>query len=52
MSAKRYPQEFKIEAIKQVAERGHTVADVASRLGFSTHCLCKWIKEALGPLSN
>lgn len=33
MSAKRYPEEFKIEAIKQVSERGHTVADVASRLG-------------------
>ncbi len=49
MSAKRYPEEFKIEAIKQVSERGHTVADVASRLGVSTHSLYKWIREAEQP---
>jgi transposase len=29
MSAKRYPDEFKIEAVKQVTDRGHSVADVA-----------------------
>ena len=49
MSTKRYPEEFKIEAIKQVTERGHTVADVASRLGVSTHSLYKWIREAEQP---
>lgn len=49
MSTKRYPEEFKIEAIKQVTERGHTVADVSSRLGVSTHSLYKWIKEAEQP---
>jgi transposase len=27
MSAKRYTEEFKIEAVKQVTERGHPVAD-------------------------
>ncbi|HJW25819.1 MAG TPA: transposase, partial [Rhodocyclaceae bacterium] len=26
MSSKRYPEEFKIEAVKQVTERGHPVA--------------------------
>lgn len=36
MSTKRYPEEFKTEAVKQVTERGHTVADVASPLGVST----------------
>ncbi|WP_237449432.1 transposase, partial [Pantoea sp. Taur] len=25
MSGKRYPAEFKIEAVKQVVERGHSV---------------------------
>ena len=49
MSTKRYPEEFKTEAIKQVTERGHTVADVASRLGVSTHSLYKWIREAAQP---
>ena len=32
MSNKRYPEEFKIEAVKQVTERGHAVADVANLL--------------------
>jgi len=32
MSNKRYPDEFKIEAVRQVFERGHSVAEVASRL--------------------
>ncbi|MGS6210885.1 transposase, partial [Enterobacter intestinihominis] len=26
MSGKRYPEEFKIEAVKQVVERGHSVS--------------------------
>ncbi|MGL5423139.1 MAG: transposase, partial [Serratia fonticola] len=25
MSSKRYPEEFKIEAVKQVVDRGHSV---------------------------
>ena len=35
MSSKRYPDEFKIEAVKQVVDRGHSVADVAGFVGFS-----------------
>lgn len=27
MSSKRYPEEFKIEAVKQVTEKGHSVAE-------------------------
>ena len=39
MSSKRYPEEFKIEAIKQITENGHSVADVAARLeGIPTAC--------------
>ncbi|GLT19055.1 hypothetical protein GCM10007938_28370 [Vibrio zhanjiangensis] len=30
MSSKRYPEEFKIEAVKQVTEKGHSVADIAA----------------------
>lgn len=33
MSSKRYPEEFKIEAVKQVTEKGHSVADVANCSG-------------------
>ncbi len=50
MSSKRYPEEFKIEAVKQVVERGHSVAEVASRLGVTTHSLYGW-KKKYGPES-
>lgn len=45
MSNKRYPEEFKIEAVKQVTEKGYSVADVAGRLGMTTHSLYSWIKR-------
>ena len=45
MSSKRYTEEFKIEAVKQVTDRGHTVADVAARLGVSIHSLYAWRKQ-------
>jgi transposase len=45
MSSKRYPEEFKIEAVKQITEKGHSVAEVAARLGTTTHSLYAWIKR-------
>ncbi len=45
MSGKRYPDEFKIEAVKQITERGYSVQDVAARLGVSTHSLYSWLKK-------
>ncbi|CAH5610837.1 hypothetical protein AI2983V1_1907 [Enterobacter cloacae] len=39
MSGKRYPEEFKIEAVKQVIDRGHSVSRVATRLDITTHSL-------------
>lgn len=39
MSKKRYPDEFKLEAVKQVVDAGHSVADVAGRLGMTPHSL-------------
>ncbi|HFT5451661.1 TPA: IS3 family transposase, partial [Escherichia coli] len=51
MSGKRYPEEFKIEAVKQVVDRGHSVSSVATRLGITTHSLYAWIK-AYGPDSS
>ncbi|WP_185640980.1 transposase [Burkholderia sp. Bp9131] len=42
MSGKRYTDEFKIEAVKQVTERGHSVTEVAQRLGITTHRLYAW----------
>ena len=37
MSSKRYPEEFKIEAVKQVTEKGHCVAEVAARAGIGVN---------------
>jgi transposase len=45
MSNKRYTEEFKIEAVKQVTERGYSVQDVAKRLGITTHSLYAWRKK-------
>ena len=45
MSSKRYPDEFKIEAVKPVLVRGHSVADVAGRLGMTTHSLYARIRK-------
>lgn len=44
MSSQRYPPEFKDEAVRQVLERGYTVAEVSKRLGVSAHSLYKWVK--------
>jgi transposase len=44
-SSPRYPEEFKLEAVKQVTERGHPVAEVAARLGVSSHSLYQWMKR-------
>ena len=45
MSNKRYPEEFKREAVRQVTDRGHSVVEVANRLGVATHSLHNWIKR-------
>ena len=51
MSNNRYPEEFKIEAVKQVTERGYRVAEVADRLGVTAHSIYTWIKK-YGPDSE
>lgn len=44
MSGKCYPEAFKIKAVKQIIERGHSVSSVATRLDITTHSLYAWIK--------
>lgn len=44
MSGKHYPEEFKIEAVKQVVDRDQSVSSVATRLGLTTRRLYAWIK--------
>ena len=44
MSSQRYSPEFKDEAVRQIIERGYSVAEVSERLGVSSHSLYKWVK--------
>ena len=45
MGKGNFTEDFKLDAIKQIVERGHSVADVSSRLGFSMHSLYAWMKR-------
>jgi transposase len=45
MSGKRYPEEFKIEAVEQVVDRGYSVSSVATRPDITTHSLYAWINK-------
>uniref|UniRef100_UPI00131EF3AD transposase n=1 Tax=Xanthomonas fragariae TaxID=48664 RepID=UPI00131EF3AD len=49
MSSKRYTDEFKIEAVRQVTDRGFKVAEVAERLGVTTHSLYARLAELAQP---
>jgi transposase len=44
MSSQRFSPEFKDEAVRQIIERGYSVAEVSERLGVSSHSLYKWVK--------
>jgi transposase len=46
MGKEKYSPEFKDEAVRQVIERGHTVRDVAKRLGISENTLYVWARAA------
>lgn len=47
MRGKCYPEDFVIEAVKLVADEGHSVPRVETRLHITTHCLYSSIKIRL-----
>lgn len=50
MSSKRYTDEFKAEAAKQVIELGWPVRETAELLGVSSYTLYEWVKaQRLSP---
>ncbi|EPE8723705.1 MULTISPECIES: IS3 family transposase [Klebsiella] len=51
MGTPRFTPEFKEEAIRQITERGYSVAEVSDRLGVSAHSLYKWLR-AIKPDNN
>jgi len=52
MNQKKFPEEFKIEALRQIVERGHPVAGVSAWIGVGTHSQFKWMKEQQFPLGK
>ena len=42
MAGERYTQEFKIAAVQQITQEGHSIPDVARRLGITTKSLYNW----------
>ena len=51
MSGKRYTDEFKIEAVRQITEGCYPVQEVAARLGVTTKSLYDW-KATFGKPSS
>ena len=45
MSATRYTDEFRREAVRQCTAGGHSAREVAKRLGISPHSLYAWVKR-------
>lgn len=45
MSGKRFTEGYKKVAVKQITERGYSVAVVAERLGTTTRTLYAWLKK-------
>jgi len=48
MANRKYSDEFRIEAVKQITERGYSVKEVSDRLGVSTKSLYKWLGGVRG----
>ena len=46
MTFKRYTEEFREEAVRQVTQRGYPVSEVSERLGVSSKSLYKWIRDS------
>lgn len=45
MGKGNFTEDFKLDAIKQITERGYPVSEVSQRLGVSRHSLYGWIKR-------
>lgn len=44
MCKPRFTPNFKEEAVRQITERGYSVAEVSDNLGVSAPSLCKWLR--------
>lgn len=44
MDRPQFTPEFKEEAVRQITERGFSVAEISDWLGVSAHSLYKWLR--------
>ena len=49
---KKYPEGFKQEAVRQVAEKGYSISSIAKRLGISDKSLYYWVNKANRPVKK
>lgn len=49
MKRTKYTAEFKLEAVKQIIEKGHSATEFASRLGVPVGLLYTWTRKLNGP---
>ena len=52
MQRVRYAAEFRLEAVKQVVERGHSVVEVSQRLGVPKGVLYCWVTSLSAPVAQ
>ncbi len=45
ISSKPYPEDFKIEAVKQITNTGYKIAQVAQRLRVTVNSKHEWISK-------
>jgi len=45
MKRTKYTAEFKLEAVKQIIEKGHSATEVSSRLGVPVGLLYTWSRK-------
>ena len=48
MKRTKYTTEFKLEAVKQILDKGHSATDVVSRLGVPVGLLYTWTRKLKG----
>ena len=52
MGRGNFSEDFKRDAVTQIADRGYPVAEVAQRLGVSQHSLYAWKKKFAQPAGS
>lgn len=52
MKRQRFSREYKLEAVKQVHERGVPSAQVARDLGIRENLVSRWVREASGDIKK